>query len=144
MSASSAPLGELSGNNAHSAASQGEQPKKRKLSSDAPPDDVLGHTAPDLEVEGASAARGSKRQRKETQGKGNSRCEWVPLASVCGDSIVSRKLTECGVRCTKDGVLACAEAYAVPHKFEDALREPGSTEQFLDHLEEAFDNKTHL
>ena len=136
----STPLGPLSGN-ADPPSRSGS--KKRKTSPDASSGEALVCTAPDPEAEDADAAHGAKRQRKEMQENGDLGRRVGVIDAPFRDSVVSQKLAECGVRCSRDQVLACSEAYSMPQKFEDALREPGSTEQFLEHLEEAFD-KTNL
>jgi hypothetical protein len=167
--AESTPLAALSGNaSSRGGAKEKKLPKKRhppasssassssSSSSGSPAaasDEGLGHTAPDPELAGQVGDRAAKRRRKETLplggggdggggrgGGGDGGGAWVALASIFGDSLFSQKLSDCGVRCTDEHALACAELYSMPQKFENALREPGDAEQFLEHLEELFDD----
>ena len=68
----------------------------------------------------------------------------TPLAEVLGgESLVTKTLSTCGVQCSEDrSMLYCSEPYMLPRQLEDALQQPGSSEEFLEEVTKLFESSS--
>ena len=55
----------------------------------------------------------------------------IHLSTLFSETLFTRTLTTCGVKCSNNHTLYCDEPYMLPRMLENALQDPGASEQFL-------------